>query len=102
MQQGSEEWLQARVGKVTASRVHDIVATTKSGGWTAGRKIYLGELVCERLTGAPYPQYVNAAMNHGTEKEPQARFAYALTAEGAEAAEKPVMCTALRAPRAQR
>jgi putative phage-type endonuclease len=76
--QGSVEWAQCRVGKVTASRVHDIVVQTKSGGHTAQRKNYMGELVCERLTGKPYPQYVNTAMNHGTEKEPAARFAYAL------------------------
>jgi len=78
MKQGTEEWLQARVGCVTASRVHDVVTKTKSGSWAAGRKNYLGELVRERLTGKPYPQYVNAAMNHGSETEPQARFRYAL------------------------
>ena len=76
--QRSEEWLQARVGKVTASRVHDIVAQTKSGGHTAQRKNYMGELVRERLSGRPYPQYVNAAMEHGSAKEPTARFNYAL------------------------
>jgi putative phage-type endonuclease len=78
MQQGSEEWLLARVGKVTASRVHDIVATTKSGGYTTGRKNYLAELVCERLTGVPAPQYVSPAMAYGTKTEPEAHFAYAL------------------------
>jgi len=78
MQQGSEEWLLARVGKATASRVRDITATTKSGGFTAGRDNYLAELVCERLTGQPTPQYVNTAMANGTEREPRARFEYAL------------------------
>lgn len=83
MLQRTEEWYAARLGKATASRVHDIVAATKSGGYTAGRKNYLSELVRERLSGMPYPQYVNAAMNHGTEYEPEARFRYAL-ATGAE------------------
>ena len=78
MIQGSDEWLQARCGKVTASRVRDITATTKSGGFTASRKDYLADLVGERLSGTPSEQYVNTAMNHGTEKEPAARFAYAL------------------------
>ena len=78
MQQGSEEWKQARCGRVTASRVHDIVAVTRSGGYTTGRKNYLTELVWERLTGEPAEQYVTAAMAHGSEMEPQARFAYAL------------------------
>jgi YqaJ-like viral recombinase domain len=86
MKQGTEEWLAARVGCVTASRVRDVVAQTKSGTWTAGRKNYLGELVCERLTGRPYPQYVSAAMNHGSETEPRARFRYAL-ASGSEITE---------------
>ena len=35
MDQRSPEWYAARVGKVTASRVHDIVATTRSGGFTS-------------------------------------------------------------------
>lgn len=78
MLQRTDEWLLARVGKATASRIHDIAAATKSGGYTAGRKNYLAELVAERLSGLPYPQYVNAAMNHGTEHEPEARFRYAL------------------------
>jgi len=77
MQQGSEEWLLARCGKVTASRVHDIVATTRSGGYSTSRKNYLAELVCERLTGTPAEQYVSAAMVYGQETEAEARKAYA-------------------------
>lgn len=79
MIQGSPEWHAARCGKVTASRVHDIVATTKSGGYTAGRKNYLAELVTERLTAVPAPSYQSAAMAYGSETEPEARFAYALS-----------------------
>ena len=86
MQQGSEEWLRIRCGRVTASRVHDIVATTKSGGHTAGRKNYLAELVIERLTGQPAPSYQSAAMEYGIATEPEARFSYALQT-GAEVAE---------------
>jgi len=78
MQQGSQEWKQARCGRVTASRVHDIVAVTRSGGYTSGRKNYLAELVTERLTGQPAPSYQSAAMAYGIECEPEARFAYAL------------------------
>ena len=76
--QGSEEWRLARVGRVTASRVHDIVATTRSGGFTAGRKNYMADLVIERLTGQPAPSYQSAAMEYGIATEPEARFAYAL------------------------
>ena len=78
MIQGSDEWLQARIGKVTASRVHDIIATTRSGGYTAGRKNYMAELVWERLTGELTEHYVSPAMILGSEKEPKARFAYTL------------------------
>lgn len=81
MQQGSEEWKQARCGRVTASRVHDIVAVTRSGGFTAGRKNYMAELVTERLTGEPAPHFVSAAMANGTECEPEARAAYAFQAD---------------------
>ena len=77
MQQRTPEWFAARCGKVTASRVHDIVATTKSGGFTSGRKNYMAELVIERLTGAPAPSYQSVAMLNGIECEPEARAAYA-------------------------
>src|SRR6185312_16092954 len=75
MIQGSDEWRRARLGKVTASRVADVIAKTKSG-WGASRKNYLAELVAERLTGVPAEGYQNAAMIWGTETEPQARAAY--------------------------
>jgi putative phage-type endonuclease len=73
--QGSEEWLLARCGKVTASRVADVIAKTKSGP-SASRKNYAAELVAERLTGTPASSFTNAAMQWGTETEPQARAAY--------------------------
>lgn len=75
MIQGSTEWLSARCGKVTASRVADVIARTKSG-WGASRATYMGELIAERLTGVPAPSYTNAAMQWGTDTEPQARAAY--------------------------
>jgi hypothetical protein len=51
VEQGSPEWHALRVGKVTGSRVTDICAKLKSGGWGASRTNYLAELVLERLTG---------------------------------------------------
>lgn len=76
MEQGSAEWLEARLGKVTASRVSDVVAKTKTG-WGASRANYMAELISERLTGVPAERFTNAAMMHGTEQEPHARAAYA-------------------------
>jgi putative phage-type endonuclease len=73
--QGTEDWLNARLGKVTASRVADLMATTKTG-YGASRANYMAELLCERLTGQPAERFSNAAMQWGTATEPQARAAY--------------------------
>lgn len=73
--QGTDAWLACRVGKVTASRVADVIAKTKTG-WGAARATYAAELICERLTGVPAPRFTNAAMAWGTEQEPFAREAY--------------------------
>lgn len=73
--QGSIEWHLARVGKVTASRVSEIVAKTKTG-WGASRANYMAELIAERLTGVPADNYSSPAMKWGSETEPQARAAY--------------------------
>lgn len=75
MEQRSPEWYAARLGKVTASRVADIVAKTKTG-YSTSRANYMAELICERLTGAQGDSYVSAAMQWGTDTEPMARAAY--------------------------
>ena len=50
--QGSDEWKAARAGKVTASRINDVMAKIKSGE-AAARRDYKFELVTEILTGMP-------------------------------------------------
>jgi len=75
MEQGTPEWFAARLGKVTASRVADIIAKTKSG-YSTSRANYMAELVCERLTGRQGDFFQNAAMAWGTNTEPMARAAY--------------------------
>jgi putative phage-type endonuclease len=75
MQQRSPEWFMARAGKVTASRVQDILAKTKTGA-SASRGNYLAQLVAERLTGQPAESLQTAAMQWGTEQESFARAAY--------------------------
>jgi putative phage-type endonuclease len=75
IEQGSQEWLQERCGRVTASRIADLMARTKTG-WGATRANYMAQLVAERLTGTVAPSFSNAAMIHGTETEPEARRAY--------------------------
>lgn len=74
--QGSDAWFQSRLGKVTASRVCDVMARTKSG-WGASRAAYAAQLICERLTGQPTETFTNAAMAWGVEKEGEARDLYA-------------------------
>lgn len=78
--QGSEEWLAARLGRATASRISDVVAKTKSGP-SASRANYAAQLVAERLTGQAQESFSNAAMKWGTEMEPEARAAYAFHAD---------------------
>ena len=77
IEQGSPEWLMQRCGKVTASRVADILAKTKSGP-AASRQNYLAQLVAERLTLTVEPSFINEAMRWGTEHEPIARALYEL------------------------
>ena len=75
IQQGTPEWLELRRGKVTASRVADILAKTKTGP-SASRNNYLIELALQRVTKTIEESYTNAAMEWGTQTEPQARVAY--------------------------
>jgi putative phage-type endonuclease len=76
MKQGSDEWLAARVGLVTASRIADVIAKTKTGP-SMSRQGYLGELVAERLTGqSAEGGFMNDDMRRGLELEPEARMAY--------------------------
>lgn len=76
MDQRSDEWFAARVGKATASKIADIMAKTKSGP-SASRANYAAQLITERLTGKPTEGFSSAAMQWGTDTEPQARAAYA-------------------------
>lgn len=75
MEQRSEEWFQARLGKVTASRVADVLAKIKSGE-SASRRNYKIQLVSERLTGEKQETYINQAMQDGIDREFYARERY--------------------------
>jgi len=75
IEQGTPEWFAQRIGRVTASRVADIMAKTKTGV-SASRGNYLAQLVAERLTGQSADTFKSGAMQHGTETEPQARMVY--------------------------
>jgi len=75
MEQRSEEWFTARLGKVTASRIADVCARTKHG-WAASRKNYMHDLIVERLSGVHVPTGTGAARRWGQEVEPEAKIAY--------------------------
>lgn len=75
MKQGSPEWHQTRVGKITASKMGALMARTKSGP-AASRKNMIAQLAIERLTGKEVETFKNGSMEHGNETEPMARMEY--------------------------
>jgi len=71
--QGSPEWFAVRMGKITASRLGDIMRKTKWGESTYKAKVRL-ELAIERITGKSASSItMNQAMRDGQEREPAAR-----------------------------
>lgn len=78
--QGTEDWFEARLGRATASRFKDVMTKIRSGE-AAARKNYKFELVAERLTGQREESYSNAAMQWGTDNEPVARLRYELSTD---------------------
>ena len=71
--QGSDEWFSARLGKITASRLGDLMRVTKYGESTYKTRLRM-ELAIERITGKPASNVVmNKAMHDGVEREPDAR-----------------------------
>ena len=59
MKQGGDEWFAARLGRLTASRMADVIATTKTG-YSASRAGYAVELALERITGQGETGFTNA------------------------------------------
>lgn len=79
-QQGSEEWLRARLGIPTASRFSDIV-TPKKGDPSASMAPYCYELLAEQLLGRPLDDQTSAFMERGTALEKAARAWYCFERE---------------------
>ena len=80
-EQNSAKWIWARTGRITASRIFDLMATLKRGGEAASRRDYRAELIAERLTGKTENRYVSKEMRYGSEQEPFARTAYEIRTE---------------------
>ena len=72
-EQGSIEWLSLRLGKITASRVKDVLTKGRGTSPSKTAESYMMELIAEILTGNSKPFFENDAMRWGTETEPQAR-----------------------------
>lgn len=75
MIQGSDEWKNARLGKLTASKLKDVMARTKTG-YSTSRKNYMMELICQRLSGKADESFISSAMQRGSDLEDEARNAY--------------------------
>jgi putative phage-type endonuclease len=76
MEQRSPEWFHARKGKVTASKIADVMAKGRNGAESLTRAKYIDQLVTERLTKDIQEGYTNDAIQRGVDMEPIARSAY--------------------------
>ena len=76
IEQGSSAWLAMRLGKVTASKMKDLLSKGRGLAPSKTAETYMMELIAERLTGEVKPFFENDAMRWGTETEPQARSMY--------------------------
>lgn len=77
-EQGGAEWHKMRLGKVTASRMKDVLSKGRGAAPSKTAETYTMELLAEKLTGEAKPFFENDAMKWGTETEPQARAMYEL------------------------
>ena len=75
--QRTDEWHEARLGRITASKIYDVIAKTAKGAYTAKRDDYAFQLAAERMTGLPTRIFTNDAMLWGQNTEPLALEFYA-------------------------
>ena len=75
--QGTQEWLEARTGVITASRFKDAVDVLKNGTPSAKSVSYAAQVAIERISRAPSDEgFTTWQMRRGTELEPKARMEY--------------------------
>lgn len=79
VEQGTQEWLDARLGKPSASQFHKLITT--AGKPSASAEKYIYTMVAERILGVSEPVYVNEWMERGNELEPEARSMYELLSD---------------------
>lgn len=73
-EQGTEEWLTARLGIPTATGIENIV--TPTGKKSSSQIKYMSELIEESILGLQDSGYKSAFMERGNQLEPLARSAY--------------------------
>lgn len=78
IEQGSDEWLKMRLGKLTASKFADVMTKGRGDAPSKTRESYMYQIAAEILTGSPQDSFKNSAMDWGNECEPAARAAYEL------------------------
>ena len=77
IEQGSDEWLQIRLGKPTASNFFKIISPTGKESTQADK--YMNELIAERIRGERYEKFKStSSMERGKELEEDAAQAYGL------------------------
>ena len=74
--QGSDEWLAARIGILTASEVHKILTPTLKIADNDKTRAHVYELLAQRITQYVEPTYIGDAMIRGHEDEVWARMTY--------------------------
>ena len=78
LEQGTDEWLQARAGILTASTIGQLItAKTIKPAMNDRSRGFCQTLIAERITGHVEPVFPNRAMTRGTLLEPEARRIYA-------------------------
>lgn len=77
--QRTDSWFQDRIGKVTASRLYDVVGTQKNGNYYAARENYMVEIALEIITGNAPDSFKSDAMQRGIDLESKAKEAYTLS-----------------------
>jgi hypothetical protein len=77
LHQGTDEWLAARCGMLTASEMHLIVTPTMKAAKNDKERSHLYELLAQRVTRFVEPHYVSDDMLRGQEDEFEALSLYA-------------------------
>lgn len=74
--QKTEAWLLDRLGHITGSRFHDVIAVGRNGKPLEARETAITEVTLELITGRPGAMWSSKATRWGHEHEPFARMAY--------------------------